>query len=65
VALVSQSGFHPMFKISTIHQHTSFNPNRWSRRSSGLRTVRDATPCVCLDVHFNLSSFVVSLSNPN
>jgi len=30
--LMSQLAFHPMFKISTIHQHTSFNPNRRSRR---------------------------------
>ena len=64
VALVSQLAFHPMFKISTIHQHTSFNPNRRSRRSLGLRSPRYATPCVRLDVHF-LSSFVVRLSNPN
>jgi len=35
VALVSQLAFHPMFKISTIHQHTSFIPNRRSRRSLG------------------------------
>ena len=64
VALVSQLAFHPMLKISTIHQHTSFNPNRWSRCSLGLRTVRDATQCVRLDIHI-LSSFIVRLSNSN
>ena len=53
-----------MFKISTIHQHTSFNPNRRSRRSLGLRTVRDATARVRLDIPF-LNSFVIRLSNPN
>jgi len=56
-----------MFKISTIHQHTSFNPNRRSRRSLGLRTVCDMPLHACawaMGIHF-LSSFVVSLSNPN
>jgi len=54
-----------MFKISTIHQHTSINPNRRSRRSLGFtHSQRYTTPCVRLDIHF-LSSFVVRLSNPN
>jgi len=47
VALVSQSAFHPMFKISTIHQHTSFNPNRRSHRSLRLRAVGDMVPHAC------------------
>jgi len=45
--LVSQLAFHPMFKISTIHQHTSFNPNRRSRRSLALRAVRDMPLYAC------------------
>jgi len=60
--LVSQLAFHPMFKISTIHQHTSFNPNRLSRSSLGLRTVRDMPLHACA---WTSSSFVVWLSNPN
>jgi len=47
VALVSQLAFHPMFKISTIHKHTRFNPNRRSRRSLGLRTVSDMPLHAC------------------
>jgi len=43
VLLVSQLASHPMFEISAIYQHTSFNQNSRSRRSLGLRTVGDAT----------------------
>ena len=63
--LVPQLAFHPMFKISTIHQHTCFNSNRRSRRSLGLR----AQSAICHSMHALgyplLSSFVVRLSNPN
>jgi len=45
--LVSQLAFNPMLKISTIHQQTSFNPNRRSRRWLGLRTVRDMPLHAC------------------
>ena len=44
---MSQLAFHPMFKISSIHQHTSFNPKPRSRRSLGLRTVRDMPLHTC------------------
>jgi len=66
VLLVSQLASHPTFEISSIYQHTSFNPSRRSRRSLGLRTVIDMlyTPCVRLDIPF-LRSFVIRLSNPN
>ena len=43
--LISQLAFHPMFKISTIHQHTSFNPNHRSRRSLGLRRYAQSVIC--------------------
>ena len=38
MTLISQLASHPMCEISTIHQHTRFNPNSRSRRSLGLRT---------------------------
>ena len=74
--LVSQLAFHPMFKISTNHQHTSFYPNSRSRHSLNLRTVRDmVTPSVRLDIHSkralghpllsSLVQLVVRLSNTN
>ena len=36
MTLISQLASHPMCEISTIHQHTRFNPNSRSHRSLGL-----------------------------
>jgi len=47
VLLVSQLASHPIFEISTIYQHTSFNPNSRSRRSLGLRTVANMLLHAC------------------
>ena len=51
-----------MFIISTIHQQTSVNPNRRSRRSLTLRTVRDMPlhACAWTSTFKQLRTFVQS-----